>query len=231
MPDLIPYLGAKRSRGTLLQILGQIPPHDCFVETHLGTGAVINAKPPSARDVGIDVDPVTLGTFDYEDHIEVIHGRCEPFLGALDLKANGRVVIYADPPYLESTRTSSKRYRNEYTEYDHRALIAILKDLAAQGVCVIISGYPSPLYDELLDGWRTHEFQAMTRGGVRTEKLWMSYPPPPPFWHTQAGKDAEDRRRIKRLAGRWRDNFARRTPMEQIAILAQLASTMSEDEL
>jgi hypothetical protein len=39
-----------------------------------------------------------------------------------------------------------------------------------ENVSVILSGYPSQLYDETLAGWRSMEFQAMTRGGVRTEK-------------------------------------------------------------
>jgi hypothetical protein len=84
------------------------------------------------------------------------------------------VLIYADPPYLMSTRTAADRhrYRHDYDEPDHRALIARLRELPA---AVIISGYPSALYDELLGDWRTHAFQAMTRGGVRTEQLWMNY--------------------------------------------------------
>lgn len=221
MSDLIPYLGAKRSRGTLLQILGHMAQHDCFIETHLGTGAVINAKPPSVRDIGIDKDAITLSTFEYVETAEIINGDCHSFLRNFNCKAHGRVLIYADPPYVGDTRTSTKKYRHDYTEDDHRDLLAILSTIEA---AVMISGYPSALYDDLLGDWRTHEFQAMTRGGVRTEKLWMNYDPPPPFWHTQAGVDAEDRRRIKRLAGRWGANFAGRTPMEQIAILAAIAA-------
>jgi hypothetical protein len=39
----------------------------------------------------------------------------------------------------------------------------------------VIVGLPS-VYDNALPGWRSKEFQAMTRGGVRTEKIWMNYP-------------------------------------------------------
>lgn len=41
---------------------------------------------------------------------------------------------------------------------------------------VIVSGYPSSVYDNVLPGWRSKKFQAMTRGGVRIEKIWMNYP-------------------------------------------------------
>lgn len=227
MSDLIPYLGAKRSRGTLLQILGQMSRHDLFIESHLGTGAVSNAKPPALRDLGFDVDAQTLATFNYEAHIEVRNACFHEFLksdefGWLCLQY-GKVLIYCDPPYVMTTRTSSKRYRHEYDEAKHIEILTLLKRLP-DNVDVIISGYPSPLYDDELAGWRTHEFQAMTRGGVRTEKLWMNYPPSPPFWHTQAGANAEDRRRIKRLAARWRANFNSRTLGEQMAILAAIAA-------
>lgn len=227
---LTPYLGAKRSRGTLLQILGQIAQHDVFIETHLGTGAIISAKPRAVRDIGIEIDEETVATFkdDYADHVEVLVEDCEAFLKSFNYKSWGRVFIFVDPPYLSSTRTSKARYRYEYTERDHIRLLALLMSLP-DNVKVMISGYPSALYDDTLGDWRTHEFQAMTRGGVRTEKLWMNYPPPAPFWHTQAGNNAEDRRRIKRLAARWRQNFDKRPPMEQMAILAALSSTQNGD--
>lgn len=220
---LTPYLGAKRSLGTLHQIIGHMPPHECSIETHLGTGAVINAKPPSARDIGIEIDQDTIATFDYAAHAEVINTDCHRYLTEFDFSQWRRVFIYGDPPYLDSTRTSSHKYRFDYTRAQHVEFLRILKGLPAN-VSVMLSGYPSGLYDDELDGWRTHEFQAMTRGGVRTEKLWMNYPPPEPFWHTQAGEDAEDRRRIKRLVGRWRKNFHKRGMLEQIAILAALAN-------
>jgi len=38
----------------------------------------------------------------------------------------------------------------------------------------ILPGYPSVLYDSLLDGWSCVQLQAMTWRGPRTEKLWYS---------------------------------------------------------
>ena len=67
-----------------------------------------------------------------------------------------------------------------------------------ENVSVILSGYPSQLYDNTLTGWRTREFQAMTRGGVRTEKIWMNYQEGRAYSHTFARKDYNDRYRIKR---------------------------------
>jgi DNA adenine methylase len=68
------------------------------------------------------------------------------------------VVVYADPPYLGETRSSldaAKRRKSDYAtdmpaEGDHRALADVLKGMRS---AVILSGYASPLYDELYAGW------------------------------------------------------------------------------
>ncbi len=129
------------------------------------------------------------------------------------------MLIYADPPYLLQTRTSSARYKHEFTEADHVRLIEVLKRVPAD---VILSGYPSALYNDLLSDWRTFQFQAMTRGGVRTEQLWFNYAPNSAYWSSYAGKDFTDRQRIKRKAKRWADNYAALPPAEQQAVLSAI---------
>jgi DNA adenine methylase len=65
-------------------------------------------------------------------------------------------VIYADPPYLMSARTSmTKRPNGDYlhefsTVEQHERLATALK---ATPATVLLSGYDSPLYAELYDGW------------------------------------------------------------------------------
>ena len=59
--------------------------------------------------------------------------------------------FYSDPPYPHTTRRSARRYRFDYEEVDHVALLDLLKDLPCQ---VMVSGHPSALYDEMLAGWR-----------------------------------------------------------------------------
>ncbi len=89
------------------------------------------------------------------------------------------VLIYADPPYLASTRSTSLHYRYEMRdEHDHRDLADLLSDCRAS---VVVSGYDSPLYRELYDGWYTQLIPTgTTRGGAwaaRTEVLWSNRPP------------------------------------------------------
>jgi DNA adenine methylase len=86
-------------------------------------------------------------------------------------------LIYADPPYLGSTR-SSRQYLHELSHDDeHRALAETLHACEA---AVVLSGYRSPLYDELYASWHVHELPAFTgqanTNGRRTEVLWSNRP-------------------------------------------------------
>lgn len=215
------YLGSKAASGAYQAIIASMPPHDTYIETHLGSGAVMLRKPVAARSIGVDMDPLAIESFDGEG-VELHQGDAVTFLRDFDYQSAGRVLVYADPPYLHSTRTSRNRYRHEYTEADHQVLLYQLRELALAGVAVMLSGYPSELYDSLLPDWRTLEFQVMTRGGPRTEKLWMSFEANSAHWATFAGSDFTDRQRIKRKAQRWADNYRSLPPAERVAILAAL---------
>jgi DNA adenine methylase len=104
---------------------------------------------------------------------------------ALDLitkyGADPSVLLYVDPPYVGSTRSRSyDGYQHEMrAEGDHRDLAEALH--AAQAA-VVLSGYPSDLYDrELYAGWDRHTMAAGTGQGAkqwgnRIEVLWSNRP-------------------------------------------------------
>ncbi|HGY1286991.1 TPA: DNA adenine methylase [Raoultella ornithinolytica] len=225
------YLGSKAASGVYQKIIAEMPPHDTYIETHLGGGAVMLRKPPARQNWGIDIDPETVEAFnqgnpDFLDRLAdtlfIDVGDAVEFLRRFDYASAGRVLIYSDPPYLHETRSSSARYRHEYTVDDHYCLLGLLCSMP-ENVSVILSGYPSSVYDNALPGWRSKEFQAMTRGGVRTEKVWMNYPEGRAYSHAFAGKDYNDRYRIKRKAQRWREKFAALPAAERLAIMVALA--------
>jgi DNA adenine methylase len=64
-------------------------------------------------------------------------------------------------------------------EDGHRELAGALRECRAD---VILSGYASPLYDELYEGWHRHELRANCGNSpterARTEVLWSSRPFP-----------------------------------------------------
>lgn len=85
------------------------------------------------------------------------------------------VLIYADPPYLLETR-GGKMYRHEMTEQDHVDLLDALKQHKGS---VIISGYPSEMYDRELTGWSRITRKSYNQNAEqRTEVLWCNFETP-----------------------------------------------------
>ncbi|HHQ6580440.1 TPA: DNA methylase [Serratia fonticola] len=91
----------------------------------------------------------------------------------------------------------------------------------------MISGYPSALYGTLLTDWRSMQFQVMTRGGVRTEKLWMNFGEGAAYSAAYAGTDYIDRQHIKRKAERWADKYKFLPEGEKLAIMNSILKTHS----
>lgn len=81
-------------------------------------------------------------------------------------------LYYVDPPYVRSTR-KAKGYKHEVDDEHH---IALAKALHALKGKVIVSGYHSPLYDELYKDWFRDDVPALADGAAkRTEVVWMNY--------------------------------------------------------
>lgn len=216
------YLGAKSGSGTYQAIINLMPPHDTYIEAFLGTGAVMKRKAPAQQNIGIDLNKKCIDEFDYAA-ASLIHGNAFDYLRTHDFESSGRTVVYADPPYLPETRTSSAKYDYELTNEDHIELLNILCKLPCY---VLLSGYRSTLYDEHLNNWWSIDFQSMTRGGVRTETVWCNFKPGEIHYHTFAGANYTDRQRIKRKAARWANNFKSLPIGEKQAVLAAILQSL-----
>ncbi len=51
------YPGGKGGSGVHQTIINLIPPHDTYIETHLGAGSIMRHKRPAPINIGIDLDP------------------------------------------------------------------------------------------------------------------------------------------------------------------------------
>jgi DNA adenine methylase len=216
------YLGSKAVNGAYQAVIANMPPHDTYIETHLGSGIVMLRKPPALRSIGLEIDPKTLASFTPITDVETYNVDCLDFLRTFDFASAARVLVYSDPPYVMTTRArKGPRYRFDYTDADHEALLALLGTLPAS---VIISGYQSDLYANLLPApqWRSLSYQVGTRGGPRTETLWMNYAADAAHWADHAGVDFTDRQRIKRKAARWQRNYRELPAGERMAVLAAI---------
>ena len=120
---------------------------------------------------------------------------------------------------FSATRRSRRRYRFDYAEADHIALLDLLTTLPCQ---VMVSGHPSALYDERLAGWRRLALQVMTQGIVRTEVVWFNFAPDRVHWASCAGRNFTDRQRIKRKAANWGRRYAAMPAGERLAVLAAM---------
>ncbi|ARN89796.1 DNA adenine methylase [Levilactobacillus brevis] len=98
----------------------------------------------------------------------------QPALQILDRYNRPGVLAYVDPPYLLSTRTK-RHYAVEMTDADHEALLDTLVGFKGK---VILSGYPSSMYDSYLIGWRKRYFEAHAEAGQkRQEVIWCNFEP------------------------------------------------------
>lgn len=80
---------------------------------------------------------------------------------------------YVDPPYVLDTRSdTSADYAHELSDSDHENLLDFLNGLKGM---VVLSGYPSELYDGRLGGWARMDRRALADGAAeRTECLWLN---------------------------------------------------------
>lgn len=219
------YFGSKATSGLCQAIVAMMPPHDTYIETHLGGGAIMKRKPPALRNIGIDLNPRAIASFECSYPVELVNGCAHRFLADFDYQ--GSELVYSDPPYLLRTRTSGRRYRFDYEEQDHVQLLELLKTLPCR---VMLSGYPSALYDEILRGWRSLELQVMNHSGVRTEKLWFNFAVDRVHWAAYAGRNFTHRQQVKRKAANWARRYKALPPAQRLAVLAAVLAVEVQEE-
>lgn len=97
--------------------------------------------------------------------------ECQPAVDLIKRFNYDNVLIYADPPYLLSTRKLKKQYAHEMSENDH---IELLETLIQHKGPVLLSGYDSELYNSYLSTWGNYQIETTAEKGLpRTEKLWI----------------------------------------------------------
>jgi DNA adenine methylase len=109
-------------------------------------------------------------------NVVVLDSQCA--LQVIRQQDSPHTLFYCDPPYLHETRTAPDVYANEMSEEQHRALLAVLREVRGK---VFLSGYRSRLYDEALAEWKRFEFETANHaaGGatkrVMTECVWANF--------------------------------------------------------
>jgi DNA adenine methylase len=85
--------------------------------------------------------------------------------------------LYLDPPYHQSTRTST-RYKIDFSDEQHRQLID--RCLVSKSK-IMISGYDNPEYNRLIAAdWKKIDMEIKTTSGngekkTKIESIWINY--------------------------------------------------------
>jgi len=215
------YPGGKNGMGVYQNIINNMPPHDVYIEPFVGGGAILKRKRPAESNIVIDSDAeaiVALQGYCEVNSVRYMIGDGVQFLR--DTKLNSRVLVYADPPYVRSTRSCQRDlYKHEWTDSDHEAFLELITSLPCM---VMVSGYDSELYGRKLAGWHKITFTGMThRGQKRTECVWMNFPPPTALHdYRYLGDGFRERERIKRKSKRWAKKVAEMNELERQAVLS-----------
>jgi site-specific DNA-adenine methylase len=219
------YPGGKGGAGVYQKIINLIPPHRVYVEAFAGGGNIFERKRPAASSILVERDPAVARLWrERAPAATVVEGDALQWLAARDW--SGDEFVYLDPPYVLGTRTKQKIYQFEMSDADHLELVSLLAAMSDRGVRWMLSGYRNAIYDEAAraHGWRREDFQAMTRGGLRTESLWMNYEAPAAIAdYSYVGSNFRERERIKRKVARWKQRLQQLDSLERAALLAAMA--------
>jgi len=89
--------------------------------------------------------------------------------------------VYIDPPYMPETRVTKDNYEFEMDERQHKEMLELA---VASPAKILISGYPTKLYDKYLKKWYRREIEISCFASYsknkktkprRTEVLWWNY--------------------------------------------------------
>lgn len=207
-------------------LINLMPPHGTYIESHLGGGAVLRNKIPANHSIGIDKDPRIISKWrsHYPKLCDLVQADAADYLH--HYKYDGNELIYTDPPYLPSTRRSSRVYTCDYTTNDHEHLLVVLKTLPCM---VVLSGYDNDLYNDTLAGWSKKTFFAKTHTEVRQECVWINFEPPRQLHDaSHLGANFRERQTIKRRQQRLREHIKQMDSLERSDLIRWLSATYKD---
>lgn len=220
------YCGGKGADGTYQTIINQIPPHDLYCEPFAGNASICRHLKPALRTHLCESDVhqrqrlmqmfpntrILRCGLAWLEQLKLIH------VNYLD-----RTFVYMDPPYPIFSRSSDRKiYEHEWTDQNHREFLRLIDSMReAPNLMMAVSTYPNEIYDELLRNWRFIEFQSQTRGGPRTEWLFMNYDTPERLHdYRYLGKNKREREVIRKRCRSLRAKLLRQPLLERYAALA-----------
>jgi len=203
-----------------------IPPCLHWVELFGGSAPLSRFLGPSIPGAMFELDPTAFSDFTPALHSNVScfnldFLNAQSYLALLDTAAKD-IFIYADPPYLHSSRKSSRNiYNFESSDQLHESLLSMA---AASSSNFAISHYQCDLYDEILHSWNRYDFQTYDRYGARIESLYFNYEVPHELaCYDLLGSNYTTRQGFGRKKARWLANMKRMPVVERNALIHAFA--------
>lgn len=116
----------------------------------------------------------------FVDRLRGVVIECRDAIDVMRHHDTPETLHYVDPPYLRSTRQQGvtrpgnprQEYTHEYTDAEHEQLAEALHGLRGM---VVLSGYPSAMYEALYANWRRIDRASFADGArPRIECLWLN---------------------------------------------------------
>ncbi|MBN8787694.1 MAG: DNA adenine methylase, partial [Terrimonas sp.] len=169
------YPGSKMAMGAYQAIINQIPKCKVFIELFAGSAAVSSKLSMSPGFI------VVLNDIDYEisysllssvpSGITVFNKDYRDIIKAFDCLED--VVFFADPPYEMSVRSSQRKYYRH--DFEMSVILDFISSMRSVNNKVIVTHYPCELYDNSFETWRKVDYESMTRGGLRLERMYLNF--------------------------------------------------------
>jgi site-specific DNA-adenine methylase len=92
------YPGGKNGAGVYQKLINLIPPHDTYIEIHLGGGAIMRYKRAANRSIGVDIDSDVVKAWSIRKRKDliVISGDAVRYLNSYSF--SGGEFVYCAPP-------------------------------------------------------------------------------------------------------------------------------------
>lgn len=123
------YFGSKNQNGVYQFIINHFCKHSTYIEGFLGSGIIYQMKKQAKQSIGFEIDSTVIDKWNTQashPDFQLINrsfiDEYENVSRRLDL---ANTLVYIDPPYLHSTRSSCHRYRHELTTEQHIDLLAL----------------------------------------------------------------------------------------------------------
>lgn len=237
------YRGNKAVLGLYQFIINRIPACSTVVELFAGSAAITDKLIEGAVAVGSDcwrlgngsvvrtvLNDINTCTTDelklfFQEPTVIYNLNALQFLSTV-LPGLTDPFIYADPPYVLSTRGSQRRiYEHEMTDSEHEQFLQAAVTVKANWM---ISHYECEMYDSMLPGWHKEKFKVSYHGQVKDECIYYNYPKPSKLLTYQyVGEDCWDRQRVTRKINRLVKKLNSLPELERNAVLSRVNQSLT----